>query len=179
MNSSLGEKGTYETLSLPDQAGYLMKLANIPEEYRQEMSGYIQKEIQQSKKSFKRLIELYGHPCTQDILGSSIRNLKIKIESVKPPILSPDMFAQHRKNLLMGIAAILGSGFTTVMKNELEYSPSGLAIGVGSSTRGRHPICDNALSGRPIPGDYTRKAGRRRRRKLRTKKRKTLRRVRH
>lgn len=177
--NSLFQKGTYENLTLPQQADYLMKLANIPDEYRPEMSGYLQTEITKSGKSFKRLIELYGHPCTKDILGSSIVGLKSRIEGLKP-VLPPEELAKHRKNLLMGIAAILGSGFTTVMKNELEYSSSGLAVGVGENTRDRHPICDNALSGRPIPSDYTRKAGVRRKRKGKGKKhKKTLRRIRH
>lgn len=177
MNSALFQKGTYENVPPPEQADYLMKLANIPPEYRPEMSIYIQDELRTSNKSIKRLTELYGHPCTKDILGSSIATLRSRIEGVKP-FVSPQEFAQHRQNLLKGIAAILGSGFTTVMKNELEYSPSGLAIGVGEATRDRHRLCDSALSGRPIPGDYTRRGGiKRRRRKL--KKRKTLRRSRH
>ena len=176
MNSSFFQKGTYENLSIPAQSEYLMKISNIPVEYRSEMTIYVQEEIQKSKKSFKRLVELYSHPCTRDILGSSIAGLRSRIEGLKG-VLSPEEFAKHRKNLLMAIAAILGSGFTTVMKNELEYSPSGLAIGVGEATRDRHPICDSALSGRPVPGDYTRKAGVRRKRKLYTKKsKKTLRR---
>ena len=179
MNASIFQKGTYENLSVPAQAAYLMKLANIPPEYRPEMSIYLQAEISQSKKPLKRLIELYGHPCTKDILGSSIVGLRPRIEGLKS-VLSPEEFANHRKNLLMAIAAILGSGFTTVMKNELEYSPSGLAIGVAQATRDRHPICDSALSGRPVPGDYTRKAGARKKRKSKGKKaKKTLRRTRH
>lgn len=175
---ALLQKGTYENVPLPQQADYLMKLANIPPEYRPEMSIYLQDEIRKSGKRFKRLIELYGHPCTKDILGSSIVGLRSRIEALKPPILSPQEFAAHRKNLLSGIAAILGSGFDTVMKNELEYGPTGLPVGVGTQTRDRHPICDSALSGRPIPTDYTRKAGLRRKRKVK-KAKKTLRRRRN
>jgi hypothetical protein len=176
--NALFQKGTYENVPLPQQADYLMKLANIPSEYRPEMSIYLQDEIRKSGKTFKRLIELYGHPCTKDILGSSIVGLRSRIESLKPPILSQQEFVNHRKNLLSGIAAILGSGFNSVMKNELEYGPSGIPVGVGVNTRDRHPICDSALSGRPIPAGYTRKAGLRRKRKGK-KAKKTVRRSRH
>lgn len=175
--AALFQKGTYENVPLPQQAAYMMKLANIPDEYRPEMSVYLQDEIRKSGKTFKRLIELYGHPCTKDILGSSIVGLRSRIEGLKS-IVSPQELAQHRKNLLMGIAAVLGSGFDSVMKNELDYSSSGIPSGVGVQTRDRHPICDSALSSRPIPSDYTRKAGLRRKRKSK-KAKKTVRRSRH
>ena len=162
-----------------DKAYYMMKLANIPEKYRPEMSIYLQQEIAKSGKSFNRLVELFGHPCTKDILGSSITKLDSNIEQVKSAGVPPDFLAQHRATLLKGIAAILGSGFDSVMKNELEYSPSGVPTGVGEKSRDRHPVCDSALSGRQINKDVGAGIRKRKTRKIIKKKRKTLRRIRH
>jgi hypothetical protein len=169
----------WDKISIPDQAAYLMNMAKIPLEYRPEMAIYLQEEIKNSGNSFKQLVELYGHPCTKDLLGSSIVGLKSRIEALKPPVLDEQEFKGHRQNLLKALARTLGSGFKIIMKNELEYSPSGVPIGVGEATRDRHSLCDNALSGRPFPADYTRKGGLKRRRRNVKNKRKTLRRKRN
>jgi hypothetical protein len=97
------------------------------------------------------------------LLGSSIKSLKKRIEDLRP-VLDEKEFANHRKNLLSGIASVLGSGYDNVMKNELEYD-NGKPVGVAVGTRDRHPICDSALSGRPYPEGFTRRAGSRRKRR--------------
>lgn len=152
---------------LKKQSDTLMELARIPAEYRPEMSKYVQDEIKKSGKSIERLIELLGHPCTKDLLGSSITGLKERLRNLES-VLDKSELDNHRKNILMGIASVLGSGYDAVMKNELEYK-NGRPVGVAEGTRDRHPLCDSALSGRQRPEGFTKRAG------LRKKARKTRR----